>query len=624
MAIEEQVLREISENVQRVGDSSESFRTTANRQNSNIQKIVKDISEMFRAQSATASELSSSIDGLQNQMAQATDKTDAVASSLEQTIQVQNSMLGELKGIGKGIDSLSNMILMMMQNNSGYGGGGGGGTATSLLKALATTAGLGVGAGALASIFGSNYIQNNSTNNNNQTASPMGGSEPGGTQTANIMAALRQQESGSVQGDYKAQNPESTASGAYGFTDPTWKDATAAAGIGQEYAKAKDAPQMVQDQVAQKRVEYLLNKVGGDVNQIPVIWHGGETRANDPSMVNAADEKYRTEWIQKYQQISQQSTTNSLPGTSNDYAQFLMSRAQGGVDAEKLNPSFAAKLTRAIQEAEQVTGEKIQITSGVRSAEQQAQLYANYIGQAYNYNGKTYIPDLNNRPSMAAEPGNSAHETGNAVDLQGGAARDYIMKNAAKFGLQDLPGDPPHISDRAESAGRITPSAGGAAGGTTVAGSEDLLGLASLLGTNSTEQQRTGSLMEGLGMPAGLGPGSEGRPIGMGDMSSYNPIGILGSAMGGNMFMPSGQSGAIGAALNVLSGVTSGMFSPEKPPEEKPVQNQAAMEQQQRTTPWVDPDMYNHPEDRTISPSWSDRIMGMFSQETSGILPSRR
>ena len=401
MAIEEQVLREISENVQRVGNSSESFRTTANRQNSNIQKIVKDISEMFKSQSVAAGELSSSIDGLQNQMAQTTDKTDAVASSLERTINVQNSMLGELKGIGQGIDNLSNMIMMLMQNNNSSfgGGGGGGGVATSLLKALAGTAGLGVGAGALASIFGANYTQNdstNSTNNNNQTGTQ---SQQGvTTEIDSLVAAIKKRESGGEaafgRDPYKAvaRGPDgkplegATASGAYQFIDSTWKDAAAMAGVSTEqYPRALNAPPEVQDRVAKQYINYLREeKAKGDASLVPVLFKAGaNTDLNNISPTNRAYQQDVMSNVQS-QQTAQQPTANSSPGTSNDYAKFLMDRAQGGVNAEKLNPSFAAKLTKAIQEAEQVTGEKIQITSGFRSAEQQAQLYANYIGKAYS------------------------------------------------------------------------------------------------------------------------------------------------------------------------------------------------------------------------------------------------
>lgn len=48
---------------------------------------------------------------------------------------------------------------------------------------------------------------------------------------------------------YQAQNPVSTASGAYQFIDGTWRTVSARAGYG-GYAKAKYAPPHVQDAVA--------------------------------------------------------------------------------------------------------------------------------------------------------------------------------------------------------------------------------------------------------------------------------------------------------------------------------------------------------------------------------------
>lgn len=50
-------------------------------------------------------------------------------------------------------------------------------------------------------------------------------------------------------GGYGAQNPTSTASGAYQFLDSTWRGASARAGFG-GYARAKYAPWYVQDAVA--------------------------------------------------------------------------------------------------------------------------------------------------------------------------------------------------------------------------------------------------------------------------------------------------------------------------------------------------------------------------------------
>lgn len=48
---------------------------------------------------------------------------------------------------------------------------------------------------------------------------------------------------------YQAQNPRSTASGAYQFLDSTWRNVSARAGHG-GYSKARHAPMHVQDAVA--------------------------------------------------------------------------------------------------------------------------------------------------------------------------------------------------------------------------------------------------------------------------------------------------------------------------------------------------------------------------------------
>jgi muramidase (phage lysozyme) len=56
---------------------------------------------------------------------------------------------------------------------------------------------------------------------------------------------------------YRAQNPVSTASGAYQFLNGTWRTVSARAGYA-GYARAKDAPPYVQDAVAM----WTLRNVG--------------------------------------------------------------------------------------------------------------------------------------------------------------------------------------------------------------------------------------------------------------------------------------------------------------------------------------------------------------------------
>ena len=646
MAIEEQVLSEISRSVSRVSESSESFRVAASQQNNNIQRVVKDISSMFRAQSSNQEELNSAIGELKDEMSETNDKTDAVATRLNETVNVQNSMLSELRGIGKSMDNLSNIMQMFfMQGGSGSGGAGGGGggpgglsggrfSETIIKFLLGGAAGAGVfGAAAVgnqlranverggaATPAGTAIPQNSPLGSATGAASAQAG---GGNadQISTMLAAIKQKESGGESDPYTSiargsdNKPlplgPNTGTGAYQFTPATWQESAAAANVDvSQYQQARDAPAEIQDRVARARAEYLLKQANGDISKIPAYWNGGLTGGENPSPSVRDYQQSVMEDYNRRQQAAQQNNAapNSSPGTSNDYVQFLLSRSQGGVNAEKLNPTFAAKLMRAIQAAEEKTGDSVTITSGYRTPEQQAQLYANHIRKAYIYNGKTYMPNASQLEPVA-EPGKSAHQSGNAVDLSQGRAREWIRENAGRFGLIDLAGDPPHFSDVPENMG--APSTGGTPPtNVTPEASTPSSGIAGAPAGASP-------LMAGLGMPAGLGPESEPSGIGMGDMSSYNPLAILGSTLGGNMFMPSGQSGAIGAALNVLSGSVASITQPEPAPVQQS-QNQQAQPQSSNDNR-IDPNMYNHPEDRMVSPSWMDRILGIYPNEASGV-----
>ena len=75
---------------------------------------------------------------------------------------------------------------------------------------------------------------------------PPAHSPPGG-----FLACVRRHESG---GNYRAENPISTASGAYQFLDSTWRTMSARAGHG-GWGHAASAPPAVQDAVAQYTVD---------------------------------------------------------------------------------------------------------------------------------------------------------------------------------------------------------------------------------------------------------------------------------------------------------------------------------------------------------------------------------
>lgn len=80
-----------------------------------------------------------------------------------------------------------------------------------------------------------------------------------------ILETIKSLESG---GDYGADNPNSSASGAYQFINSTWNGYKG-------YRSAGSAPAAVQDEYAMQKVQQYLNNVGGDVSLIPVIWYLG-------------------------------------------------------------------------------------------------------------------------------------------------------------------------------------------------------------------------------------------------------------------------------------------------------------------------------------------------------------
>ena len=71
--------------------------------------------------------------------------------------------------------------------------------------------------------------------------------EPAHSPPGGFLACVRRHESG---GDYRAQNPSSSASGAYQYIRSTWVVVSARAGHG-GYPTASSAPPHVQDAVAQ-------------------------------------------------------------------------------------------------------------------------------------------------------------------------------------------------------------------------------------------------------------------------------------------------------------------------------------------------------------------------------------
>lgn len=130
-----------------------------------------------------------------------------------------------------------------------------------------------------------------------------------------ILSTIRTRESG---GNYNAQAPGSTASGAYQFIDSTWQSLTKKYGIGQEYNKAKDAPPEIQDSVAGKYVQDILKQNGGDVSKVPLVWYTGNAQGKMSNQALAANsgltpETYQQKWMETYSKVSGGATMASTP-----------------------------------------------------------------------------------------------------------------------------------------------------------------------------------------------------------------------------------------------------------------------------------------------------------------------
>jgi hypothetical protein len=112
-----------------------------------------------------------------------------------------------------------------------------------------------------------------------------------------VLATIRHIES---DGDYQAQSPSSTASGAYQIVNGTWD------GYG-GYTRAGDAPPEVQDAKAAEMVRAALD-THHDVSLIPVVWYL-PSAIDDPELMDRVPaggntltiREYQARWLSEYE-----------------------------------------------------------------------------------------------------------------------------------------------------------------------------------------------------------------------------------------------------------------------------------------------------------------------------------
>ena len=102
------------------------------------------------------------------------------------------------------------------------------------------------------------------------------------------------------------------------------------------------------------------------------------------------------------------------------------------MNTEGLSTAFRERIGRLARDSEAATGEKVVFTSAHRTHEQQKDIYRR-SGQG--------------RAFMAAKPGYSRHETGDAVDVSSrGKNLAWMRQNANAYGIQTIrKGDDVHF-----------------------------------------------------------------------------------------------------------------------------------------------------------------------------------
>ena len=172
------------------------------------------------------------------------------------------------------------------------------------------------------------------------------------------LATIRTLETGSAAGVYqgpRSQNKYSSASGAYQFTDGTWRMAAGPI-LSKLYPKANMAPPDIQDRVATIHLNNILKANGGDISLTPVSWYTGKTGAtakwlatnggvpNGPGNTGTVV-AYRDKWVNTYNKLLGGGT--SIGGASAPSPQVSPTTGTTIPTATpQFDPAFAQRLTR--------------------------------------------------------------------------------------------------------------------------------------------------------------------------------------------------------------------------------------------------------------------------------------
>lgn len=111
-----------------------------------------------------------------------------------------------------------------------------------------------------------------------------------------------------------------------------------------------------------------------------------------------------------------------------DWTQYAVGGATRPDSFTGMNGDFSAALARIFAEAPDEVRSGLRVSSGYRSEDRQAQLWADAV--------KKYGSEAEAR-KWVAPPGRSQHNHGNAADLKylSTAAKEWVRANASRYGL---------------------------------------------------------------------------------------------------------------------------------------------------------------------------------------------
>ena len=409
-------LKEISNSVKGINQSTGQFKQAAAAHNSSISKVVKDISGIFNSQRAQVSGLQHSINENLEAGSRTSTKLDQTNSLLQESISIQNSILS----------SMRQMVSYFQKNgiggNSEAAGGG-----SSILRTLAA---LGIGAGAL-------EVYKQFGTGNASKGVGESGSASEALEFFQSKGYSKEQAAGIV-GNLQAESGKNLRTDSVG-------DGGKAYGIAQWHpdrqAKFKEVyGKDIRQAGFREQLEFVDWELNNTEKRAGDSIRKASTASEAAHIVDAQYERSSGEHRQQRMNNAEALISGKTLASKSDVGgerlvdnKDKVFKLGGGLTGNEsnlqgLNTELQSAVLGALKEYQQITGKTATITSGHRTREEQERVSPTY--------------------GIKAAPGTSNHERGAAIDISAEDARTMeSLGLLAKYGLHRPMGerDPVHV-----------------------------------------------------------------------------------------------------------------------------------------------------------------------------------